>query len=169
MKNWYRLLHPKVVLLVTSLNKKGQINAAPFAWASPLCDDPPILVIAPWYESHTFKNISQTKEFVINIVPKELKEKIEICSEDFPEGVNKLEKAGLTWSNSKIVKPPRVNECLAWIECKAKEILKKEDEYSIIIADVKCVETKEKCYEDFLPKKEVLLHFGGDNYSSFKF
>jgi len=74
-ENWYFLLHPKVVHLVTTLDSKGRINAAPFAWVSPIADDPPSLLLAAWYESDTFKNIEETKEFVLNVVPKEIKEK----------------------------------------------------------------------------------------------
>jgi flavin reductase (DIM6/NTAB) family NADH-FMN oxidoreductase RutF len=169
VENWYRLLHPKVVHLVTTVNEKGEINCAPFAWLTPLCDDPPILLLSAWYTSHTFQNISNNKEFVVNVVPKELKEKMEVCAKSFPAGINELQKAGLTWSPSKTVKPPRVRGCMAWIECTAREIMKKENEYSITIADAKCVETGDGCYDrDFLPKKDVLLHLGGKNYSSMR-
>jgi len=167
-ENWYRLFHPKVVSLVTTLNKEGKINAGTFAWLTPLSDSPPILLLAAWYESHTFKNISETKEFVVNITPKQLKKEVQICAKTFPEGVNELEEAGLSWFPSKTVKPPRVKECMAWVECVAREVVKKEEEYSFIIADVKCVEVKEECYRNFMPKKEVLLHLGGKDYSSIK-
>ena len=58
---------------------------------------------------------------------------------------------------------------MAWIECVAKEIVKKKDEYSFIIAEVKHIEVKRECYENLLPKKDVLLHMGGKNYSTIKF
>lgn len=168
-ENWYYLLHPKVVHLITTLDSKGRINAAPFAWLTPLSDDPPTLLVAAWYESDTFKNIEETREFVLNIVPEKFKEKILVCAKKFPRGVNELEKAGLTWSKSKTVKPPRVNECIAWVECLAEETVKKEDEYSFVIGKVKCVEVKKNCYDkDFLPKIDVLLHLGGKNYSSIR-
>ncbi len=159
IKNWYFLLHPKVVCLVTTINKKGQINAAPFTWITPLCDDPPILAFSPWYETHTFKNINATKEFVLNIVPEGLEKKIEICAKNWPEGVNELEKAGLNWCASKTVRPPRVNECLAWIECKVRKIVKQEGMYSLVIGDVLCVEKNENL------KKRKLLHLGGMKYT----
>jgi len=168
-ENWFHLLHPKVIHLVTTLDSRGRINAAPFTWITPISDDPPIILMAAWYESDTFKNIEETGEFVLNVVPKELKQKILICAKKPPRGVNELEKAGLTWSKSKIVKPPRVNECIAWVECSAKEVVKKEDEYSFIVAEVKCVDVKKNCFnKNFLPKVDILLHLGGGNYSSIR-
>jgi flavin reductase (DIM6/NTAB) family NADH-FMN oxidoreductase RutF len=164
-EKWYRLLHPKVVGLVTSLNEKSQINCAPFAWLTPLCDTPPILLLAAWYESHTFQNISATKEFVINIASWQLQEEVEICARAYPAGVNELEEAGLTWSPAKTVKPPRVNECLAWIECCAKEIHKKENEYSYIIGEVRWVDARGNYDDEYFPKKEVLLHLGGRKFT----
>lgn len=167
-KEWYYLLHPKVVHLVTTVDGRGRINAAPMSWVTPVSDDPPLILVAAWYESDTYRNVEETGELVLNVVPKELKDKALVCAEDFPRGVNELEKAGLTWRPSKAVKPPRVNECIAWIECKAKELVKKEGAYSFIIAEVKAAEVKEGCYESFLPKAEVLLHAGGEAYSSIK-
>lgn len=167
-KEWFRLLHPKTVFLVTTVDSKGRINAAPFSWLTPLCDDPPILLLSAWYESHTFKNIKETKEFVLNVVPKGLKSKMLICAKSFPKGVNELEKAGLSWSPSKYVRPPRVDECIAWLECVSREV-RKEEEFSFIVADVKCAETKKNGYtKDILPKLDVLLHLGGEHYSSMR-
>lgn len=167
-EKWYYLLHPKVVTLITTLSEEGKINAAPFAWITPLSDSPPLLLVAAWYESHTFQNIAKTKEFVINIVPANLKKEVEVCAEPFPAGVNELEKAKLNSTPAKTVKPPRISECVAWIECVVKKIVEKKDEYSFIIAKVKHVEVKREYYKNFLPRRSILLHMGGKNYSVIK-
>ncbi len=158
MEEWFRILHPKVVTLITSVDKEGRINAAPFSWVTPVCDDPPVVLVGAWYESHTFQNISETGEFVINIVPREYKEKVEICARRFKKGENELEKAGLSWSPAKKVKPPRVDGCLGWLECRAFRIEKEEEKYSFILADVLLFEKGKE--------GEVLLHFGGKDYGA---
>jgi len=92
-----------------------------------------------------------------------------ICAKKFPRGINELEKSGLPWSKSNTIKPPRVNDCIAWIECVAEEVIKKEDKYSFIIAEVKCVEIEQNCYsKELLPNVDVLLHLGGKKYSSIR-
>ncbi len=166
-KNWYRMLHPKAVLLVTTVSAKGSINCAPFAWATPLNNEPPILLISPWYESHTFANISNNGEFVVNIAPYAFEKQVETCAKDFPEGVNELEKAGLSWYPSSKVKPPRIEGCVGFLECKARKILKEENAFSAVIADVLAIDAKN--YDDEMrPKIEILLHLGGKNYMPFK-
>ncbi|MEM2900664.1 MAG: flavin reductase family protein, partial [Thermoplasmata archaeon] len=153
-------------LLVTTLNSKGAINCAPFAWATPLSMDPPILLFAPWYESHTFANIKENKEFVVNMTPYKYKKEVEICAKEYPEGENELEHAKLAWHSSNKVKPPRVDGCLGYLECRARNILK-EKEYSAVIADVLNIDMP-GYDEDIKPRDEVLMHIGGNDYFGFK-
>ena len=167
-EHWFYLLHPKVVHLVTTIDNKGRINAAPFSWVTPISDDPPLVFLAIWYENDTYKNIEETKELVINVLPKELKSQMLICAKNFPRGINELEKAKLKWIPSKSVKPPRVIGCAAWLECEVKEYVKKEDEYSYVIAEVKVVEFNQEYYKNYLSTKPILLHFGGKYYGSIK-
>ena len=160
MKNWFRLFHPRIVALITTVDERGRINAAPFSWLTPLCDDPPVIAIGAWYETHTFENIERTGELVINLSPFEWKEKVEICARRFGRGVNELEKAGLSWFPSKRVKPPRVKGALFWLECRSIKVEKEEDKYGIIIAEIVEMEKGED--------KEALLHIGGKEYTSAK-
>jgi flavin reductase (DIM6/NTAB) family NADH-FMN oxidoreductase RutF len=163
-ERWFYLLHPKVVHLVTTVDRKGRINAAPFSWLTPVSDDPPIILLAAWYETDTFKNVEETKELVVNVVPESLKKKMLICAKNYPRGVNELEKARLNWTSSKTVKPPRVVGCVAWLECVARECVRKEDEYSFVLADVRLVEVSPEYYSEYLPRKPILLHLGGEHY-----
>ena len=48
---------------------------------------------------------------------------VTLCSVDYPKDVDEFTKSGLTPIPSDIVRPPRVKECLAHLECKVKEIL----------------------------------------------
>src|SRR5579864_777830 len=66
----------------------------------------------------TLRNISMTREFVVNIVSEEFAEKMNICSGDFPPEVDEFEAAGLTPLASDLVKPPRVAESHVHMECK---------------------------------------------------
>jgi flavin reductase (DIM6/NTAB) family NADH-FMN oxidoreductase RutF len=128
----YELLSPRLVLLITTLNSKGSVNASPVSFASPISFNPPIVLISLAPTRHTYKNILETKEFVINILGKEYLDQVLRCAIPYQEGINKLQQAGLKYYSSKIVKPVRVKEAKAWIECKFLEERKFGDHMAIL-------------------------------------
>ena len=71
---------------------------------------------------HTSNNVLTTGEFVVNVVPfdRAILEKVQVTALSFPQGVNELEIAHLTAIPSRIVKPPRIGECLSHFECKVE-------------------------------------------------
>jgi flavin reductase (DIM6/NTAB) family NADH-FMN oxidoreductase RutF len=66
----------------------------------------------------TLRNISVTREFVVNIVSEEFAEKMNVCSTDFPPEVDEFAASGLTPVPSDVVQPPRVAESHIHMECK---------------------------------------------------
>ena len=118
LENACRLIAPRPIVLITTVDKRGRINAAPMSWVTPVESEPPIIIFSTSYESDTYHNISETGEFVLNLVPEQIKKQMYTCSKSFPRGVNELEKAGLSWEPSDKVKPPRVVECPVNLECK---------------------------------------------------
>jgi flavin reductase (DIM6/NTAB) family NADH-FMN oxidoreductase RutF len=77
--------------------------------ASGLPDDP---------MKHSWRNAEETGEFVCNIVSEELKEPMNMTSAHVGRGVDEFALAGLTKEPSVKVKPPRVKEAPAHLECK---------------------------------------------------
>lgn len=118
LKDAYLLIAPRPIVLITTVDRKGRINAAPMSWVTPVESDPPIVAFSTSFESDTYRNICETEEFVLNLVPEKIKKQMYICSKNFPRGVNELEKACLTWEPSEKVKPPRIIECPVSLECK---------------------------------------------------
>jgi flavin reductase (DIM6/NTAB) family NADH-FMN oxidoreductase RutF len=118
LEDSYKLLAPRPIALITTVDKQGRINAAPMSFVMPVEMDPPILVLSTGYDGDTYHNIHETGEFVVNTVTEDIKKQMWICGKSFPRGVNELEKAGLHWESSEKVKPPRVVECPANFECK---------------------------------------------------
>jgi flavin reductase (DIM6/NTAB) family NADH-FMN oxidoreductase RutF len=119
------LVAPRPIAWVTSKDKDGKLNAAPFSAYNYLCTDPPIVGMGvtnrPGVEAlpkDTARNIRRTGEFVINVVTEDLLEQMNICATDFPAGVNELEMAGLTTAASSVVKVPRIAEAHAALECR---------------------------------------------------
>ena len=57
----YKLLSPRIVILVTTVDEKGRINAAPYSFCGPLEFSPPLVYFAARPFQDTYKNIRKTK------------------------------------------------------------------------------------------------------------
>ena len=162
----YRILAPRPTIIVTTINKEGNVNAAPFSFTMPVSMNPPLIAFASVNTHHTYKNIEETGEFVVNIPNEGILNELWITGEKFPQDVNEIEKAGLTQIPSKKVLPPKIEECIASIECKVQWI-KKAGDHEIIVGEVNHVEVQENALKEGLLDVEnvkPVLHLGGINF-----
>jgi len=116
------LVTPRPIALVTSLSADGKINAAPFSFFNLLGAAPPICAFAPGDREDgtpkaTARNIRATHEFVVNLVDEALAGAMNQCAASQPYGEDELKFAGLTAAPSSVVKPPRIAEAPASLEC----------------------------------------------------
>ena len=121
------LVVPRPIALTTTVDEHGRVNAAPFSFFNVLGDSPPIVGLcpgdrAPGVPKDTARNIRVTQEFVVNLVDEALAEKMNLCAASLPPGENELEHAGLTALPSSVVKPPRIAESPASLECRCLSI-----------------------------------------------
>ncbi len=116
------LVVPRPIALVTTLSLDGKINAAPFSFFNCLGAHPPICAFAPADRENgvpkdTALNIRATHQFVVNLVDENIAEAMNQCAASLPYGENELVRAKLTAIPSSIVKPPRIAESPANLEC----------------------------------------------------
>jgi flavin reductase (DIM6/NTAB) family NADH-FMN oxidoreductase RutF len=114
----YHLMHPKMAFFLTSIAKDGKPNVMACAWATPVSEELPIMIVCVSKESYTAELIRQTKEFAINIPTKKLLKALWICGSTSGRDTDKFKKAGLKYSKAKSVKSPVIDECIGHIECK---------------------------------------------------
>lgn len=122
-EHWDRLFAPSACLvMITTVDGEGRINAASFGTCVRVCHDPVFIAFTVGAPKDTCNNILATGEFVVNVPPyeREILEKVRVAGLEFPPRVNELEKAGLTALASKVVKPPRIAECRSHFECKVE-------------------------------------------------
>lgn len=119
------LVAPRPIALITSMDEKGRLNAAPFSAYNYLCTDPPIVGIGvtnrpgePFVPKDTARNIRRTGEFVVNIVTEDIAQQMNICATDFPAEMSEVEMAGFTTVPSEKIKVPRIAEAHAALECR---------------------------------------------------
>ena len=107
---------PRPIALASTVDATGMINLSPFSFFNMFSIRPPILIFSPSRRGrnnttkHTYENVLEVPEVVINIVSYSMVEQVSLASVEFPKGVNEFAKSGLTPVPSERVKPPRVAE-----------------------------------------------------------
>jgi flavin reductase (DIM6/NTAB) family NADH-FMN oxidoreductase RutF len=116
------LVTPRPIAWVTTLGPDGVVNAAPFSFFNVLGANPPILGFCPGDRDDgtpkdTVRNIRLSHEFVVNLVDEKIAEAMNRTAASLPYGVSEIQNAGLTTAPSSVVKPPRIAESPASLEC----------------------------------------------------
>lgn len=158
--NNYKLLIgsilPRPIAVVSTRNKDGSNNLAPFSFFTGVSAKPMIVAFAPLIRSSngekkdTVLNIEREKEFVINFVTEENADKVNLASTELEYGQDEFEFAGLTPLNSEVVNAKRVKESPIHFECRLRDILSYGDQPgcgSLITGEVVKVHVDERIYD----------------------
>lgn len=117
------IVAPRPVGWISSADKAGNVNLAPYSFFNGVATFPPMVMFASDGFKDSVRNISETMEFVCNLATWDLREAMNLTSEHVAHDVNEFDLAGLTQAPSKLVKPPRVAEAPCALECKATQIV----------------------------------------------
>src|SRR5262249_14703895 len=87
---------PRPIALVTTIDRQGRTNAAPFSFFNCLSAEPAILALG--VENHddtafkdTARNIRNTGVFTVNIVSDRILEAMNVCAVPFAQGIDELQ------------------------------------------------------------------------------
>jgi flavin reductase (DIM6/NTAB) family NADH-FMN oxidoreductase RutF len=118
------IVAPRPIGWISTLNKAGKINLAPYSFFNAFSTRPFIV----WFSSEGEKDSAtfavETGEFVANLVSRDLAEKMNRTAIDAPRGVSEFDYADLAMAPSRLVAPPRVAAAPAALECRVTEILR---------------------------------------------
>ncbi len=120
---------PRPIAFASTVDEEGRPNLAPYSFFNCFSSNPPILVfssnrrVANNTTKDTLHNIEKTREVVINAVNFSIVRQMAVASMDYPQGVSEFDKAGLTPIPSDLVRPFRVKESPAQMECRVREVL----------------------------------------------
>ena len=147
----YTLMEPGPVILVTT-NDGVKNNIMTISWTM-VMDFSPLFAITtgPW--NYSYEALRKTRECVIAIPTVDLIDKIVGVGTCSGADTDKLEKFGLTPLKGKYVKSPLIKECLANIECKVIDIVKK---HNIVVLEGVAA------YFDSSRKEKRTIHAIGD-------
>jgi flavin reductase (DIM6/NTAB) family NADH-FMN oxidoreductase RutF len=127
------LIVPRPVALVSTIDKNGVSNVAPFSFFNGVGSNPPTLLFCPVLRGQkagqpddrkdTLRNIEQTGEFVVNVVSSALAHAANLAAAEVNPEIDEFALAGLTPVPSEVVRAPRVAESPASFECKLLQIV----------------------------------------------
>jgi flavin reductase (DIM6/NTAB) family NADH-FMN oxidoreductase RutF len=169
------LVAPRPIAFVSTLSAEGVGNLAPFSFFMAGGYDPASVCFSTTAPSQgpgkdTLRNIEATGEFVINIAVRSIIGQLNQASYPYPAHVDEFDRVGLTRAPSTKVRPPRVAESPASLECRLFQIVKHGDRPShanYIIGEIVHIHAAESILTDSAPdvtKIEHVARLGGAWY-----
>ena len=112
------LVAPRPIGWITAISVKGEVNLSPYSFFNAFSDQPNMVAFSSNGRKDALAFIEETGEFVCNLATYDLREAVNATSAPLARGENEMDHAGLTAAPSRVVKPPRVAEAPAALECK---------------------------------------------------
>lgn len=168
---------PRPIAFASTIGRDGHVNLSPFSFFNCFGANPPLLIFSPARRGrdntvkHTYENVQEVPEVVINILSYSMVHQASLASTEYPKGVNEFVKTGFTEVPSLKVKPPRVGEAPVSMECKVLQVIRTGDQGAagnLVICEVLLMHIR----EDILDadgkidpfKLDAVARLGGDWY-----
>ena len=168
---------PRPICFASTMDKEGNINLSPFSFFNIFSINPPIVIFSPSRRGrdnttkHSYENVLEVPEVVINIVDYEMVQQTSLASCEFPKEVNEFIKTGFTAERATSVRPPMVKESKVKLECKVIEVKPLGNEGgagNLVICEVLIMHIDESILNEKAMIEQTKLHqvarLGGDWY-----
>ena len=109
------IVAPRPIGWVSTLSPTGQVNLAPYSYFNAFSQAPHYVAFGSGPRKDSMANIEATGEFTFSLATYDLREQMNASSAHVT--TDEFEIAGLTKAASRIVRPPRVAESPAALEC----------------------------------------------------
>ena len=156
------IIVPRPVALVSTVSRGGVDNLAPFSFFCGVGSAPPTVLFCPALRpaetaeagerKDTLRNVEETGEFVINVVSEELAAAANSAAAEVPFEVDEFALSGLTPIPSLSVRPPRVAQSPAQMECKLLQVIYTGHAPAsgvIVLGEVLRFHLREDLFDDF--------------------
>lgn len=168
---------PRPICFASTIDSNGVANLSPFSFFNVFGSKPPILIFSPARRvrdntiKHTLENVYENMEVVINVVSYNIVQQMNLSSCEYPKGMDEFTKAGFTPIASDMVKPFRVKESPAQLECRVTQVIETGKEggaANLIICEVLCMHINDEVLDasgKIDPHKiDLVARMGGDFY-----
>lgn len=155
------IIVPRPIALVSTVDSVGTANLAPFSFFAGVGSAPPTVLFCPALRpggtaqgrrKDTLRNVEETREFVVNIVSEAISAQANAASAEVPPEVDEFKLSGLTPISSEAVKPPRVAESPAQMECRLMQVIYTGSQPAsgvVVLGEVVRFHLRENLVDDF--------------------
>ncbi len=144
-RNWRPSPLAGPIFLVTTVNAQGWTNVAPKSLINFITVSPPRLVLGCSRGHHTSQNLLANGECVLNLPQDRLAGRAWAAAEPRPPAPDEAEARGFTPIPALRVRPPRLAECAAHIECRLEGVQWYGDECVLVLGVVAASADAEAC------------------------
>jgi flavin reductase (DIM6/NTAB) family NADH-FMN oxidoreductase RutF len=118
------MIVPRPIGWISTISKTGEQNLAPYSYFNGFNSRPQIVGFSSESVKDSASFAIETGEFVWSMATWALREQMNATSEGLPRGQSEFAHAGLATAPSKLVRPPRVADSPASLECKVTQVLR---------------------------------------------
>lgn len=162
---------PRPIAWVTTQHADGRSNAAPFSFFNLVCSSPPLLCFGITAQGRAQKdtdnNIRRTGQFVVNLVPYAMAERMNATSAEVGPEVDELAANGLTPLPCSRVTPPRIGESPVSLECALYSLVEPGEGSTVVIGRILALHLRddavidaERCHVD-TPSLDLIARMHG--------
>ncbi len=117
---YLKFMWPMRHFLITCGDIEEKSNIIAVSFCMPVSKEPPLIACAIGRKTCSCELIQNTREFIVNVPSKRLKQKIYYCGYHSGYQVDKFKETGLTPQRARRVKAPIIDECVAHMECQLR-------------------------------------------------
>ena len=161
------MLYPVPAVMVSCMDKEGKPNIITIAWAGTVCSDPAMVSISVRKSRYSHKLISESGEFVVNLVSKRLTKACDFCGVRSGKDLDKFKEMGLNTYVSEFMNTPSIAESPVNIYCKVVKTLELGS-HDMFIGEVVGVTIEDKYLDDknkfHLDKTNLITYSHGEYF-----
>ncbi|QQM29157.1 flavin reductase family protein [Martelella lutilitoris] len=117
------IVSPRPIGWIGSRSGRGEDNLAPYSFFNAVSSVPPVVMFSSDTVKDSLRNVDETGVFTVNLVSRDLAEKMNATSASLERGASEFEAAGLTPVTGRLVDAPYVGEAYAVLECRMTAIM----------------------------------------------
>lgn len=170
---------PRPIGWISTLDKNGINNLAPFSYFNMVSSNPPCVMFSTRRDDNknkdTLNNVLQNEEFVVNLVTQNVVDQMNATAASVESTIDEFQLANLTPIDSISVNPKRVKESLVHLECQKIHHYFIKDEMGnetacVVIGQVKILHVDDSILQENnrinLEKYKPIARLAGSNYGT---
>jgi flavin reductase (DIM6/NTAB) family NADH-FMN oxidoreductase RutF len=161
------MLYPIPAVMVSCGRLDINPNIITVAWAGTVCSSPAMVSVSIRKERYSYQLIKDSREFVINLVTKDLVRQADYCGVKSGREVDKFKQMKLTPAKAQKVSAPLIDQSPVNIECVVKDILPLGS-HDMFLAEVVSVAVDQKLIDQsgrfHLNKAGLIVYSHGEYY-----